>query len=900
MSLIELPDLSVGQLKQIRPGARILVVSDYPSEDSVRQGRPFSGTSGSILAQCMSNAGISISSCSICYVFGEPHTAADLHTLWTPKGGFTSSGIGFLGILKDHIEEAQPTIIAAVSELALQALTRCKGIEKWRGSILGSSLMEGMKVIPTIHPRESFRRYLLRYHIAADFRKIERESYDPETNLPKRDLRINPTFREVLDYLDLISKSYTRIAADIECSRRKRVKDKLTGKVNVYGKKGISCISLAVSPYLCMSIPFNNEVWTLEEEVEVWKALASVLTNPNIEKIYQNGAYFDMVYLLSVHGIYNRGFIHDTMIKQNINYPDFPKSLAFLTSIYTDEPYYKDDGKQVDLTGQHDKDKFYIYNAKDSAVDFEINTALDAEIDKYNNRAAYNFSQALIEPLIYMQCRGIRVDREKLDKYKKECNKQLIVFQKELDALCGQKLNVSSPMQTKKYFYETLGFHAITKNIRDKKTGTRTTTITTDNKAMTKIARLYNCEQARRVKQIRALRKLIGTYLEIPFDEDGRLRCAFKQSTNTFRLASETTIFETGMNMQNLPKLFKEFLIADEGMLMFQLDKAQAEWVASAYIFGDANMIQACEERVDVHCRTAKMMFGILEDAAKKEDKLLGTTTDVDEIRRIREEKIPEIYKYNPLPSMSCRQAGKKSNHSFNYGLSAQGFSNNYDMELQYSKRCYSLYHAGYSGIRIGHEHVRSQLANNRTLTNLFGWKRRFLDRMNDDLFKAAYSFNPQSTVGRNLNEGIISSYQQQYDHNKSDFMAPVDMLNQVHDSLEGQYPLSNLRGMSKALIQMRDNLDIPLVANGRTFIIRTDCKVGFDLKNMSEINLDCSAEEVESQLIQYVKDYREKIMLKLSDALISSEIDIESLIEETLTQLEEDLEDDECISEII
>jgi DNA polymerase I-like protein with 3'-5' exonuclease and polymerase domains len=294
-------------------------------------------------------------------------------------------------------------------------------------------------------------------------------------------------------------------------------------------------------------------------------------------------------------------------------------------------------------------------------------------------------------------------------------------------------------------------------------------------------------------------------------------------------------------------------------------------------------MIQAVEDRADVHKRTAKMMFSIPEDLCGTEDDVLGSMTDPEEIKRIRNEKCSEVLAYNPLPNMSCRQAGKKSNHSFNYGLSPNGFSNNYDMELNYAKRCYALYHSGYPGIRTGHEHVRNQLNQNRTLTNLFGWKRRFLDRMNDDLFKAAYAFNPQSTVGRLLNEGIIKSYNDQYDPDKSAYMRPVDMLNQVHDSLEGQYPLDNLEGYAKALINMKDNLDVPLKIHGREFVIRTDCKVGFNLKKMSTINLDCSEDEVVQQLRDYVA--KNHHTMKCVEA-----IKIEDVIEETLEQIEDDI----------
>ena len=883
MSFIEIEETSLPTLDlDVRQeGARVLLVLDYPSGDDVRQGKACAGAYGTILASCLASAGIALSTCSIIFIFPFPNENYCVNKFFTEKTGLTSEGLEFLNPLRERILDLDPTVIVPIGEMALQLITGKRGIEKYRGSILESSLVLGLKAIPTVHPRDSFKRFLLRYHIASDCKKIARESLRREIVLPVRTLLINPLFSEVISYLKDIKENKKEIAIDIECPVPKPVKDKTTGVTKIYGTKGVTCISFATAPDYCMSIPFNNYVWTETQEIEIWDIISYILFSEEIRKKYQNGACFDIIYQFMVHSLITRGAISDTLIKTNILYPEFPKSLAFLTSTRTDEPYYKDDGKEVNVDGTRDWNQYYIYNAKDSAVDFEIDIDLDKELEKSGNLPMWEYSQRLIEPLFYLQVRGIKINEKKLKEHKEEAKVYLKSLQEKLNTLVGEPINVSSPKQIMEFFYTKKNYPSITKSIKDKD-GNRKEVVTVDNKAMTKIARLYDSEEARLEKKIRGCSKLIGTYLELPFDEDSRMRGAFKQSTKFGRLASSKTPFKTGMNQQNLPKVFMEFLEADDGFMCFELDKAQAEWVDSAYYFNEPNMIRAVEAGEDVHVSTAMLMFGAPKELIERENEILGPLTEPTEIEALRREKCPEVFLYPILPNMSMRQAGKKCNHSFNYGLSSTGFSMNYDMPTAQGKICYDLYHKkAYPGILKAHERIRNQIVLNRTLINGFGWKRRFLGRLDDNTFRQAYSYHGQSTVGRLLNEGIISIYYQQFDPDLAPFMRPVDLFSQVHDSVKGQYPDTELRNFAKALKQMQLDLDIPLKANGRTYVIKTDAKVGYNLKKMETVPLYGTEEEIYLKLLEIKKKLK---------PLKETKPEIENAIQEALEQEEEDL----------
>lgn len=836
MSFLNIPKLTFNDIK---PNARICVVADYPSyaDQMVNQG--YSDSAGSTLAQCVSHSGISMAEISQVFVIPEACTQAEAIRYWSPKGGFTSLATQKFSQLQESIKEANANVYVPLGEIALQALTTKKGITKWRGSILQSiDYYGGIKVIPTVDPRTAIRQYLYRYFISADFKRINQESLSPDLGLTQRNLMVQPSFLEAKAFLQKCL-SASAVAADIE----------------VY-KLEVSCISFAITATECMSIPFDTR-WTVQEEIELWLLTAKILEDPKIDKIFQNGM-FDMSFLFAKNKINTQGYIHDTMIKHNLNYPDFPKGLGFITSLYTREPYYKDEGKTWfnDLKGgTGDISQFYMYNAKDSAVCFEANEPISKELIRFGNEKTYAFNERLFRPLLYMQARGILVDEAKLANHRVEARKQRDDLQKRLNELAGFELNVSSPLQCKKFFYQTKGYPAQTKRSKDPKTGARKETISADDKAMKRLIRKFNSEEAKLVTQIRKYRKLIGTYLEVQYDTDKRLRCSFNMAgTSTGRLSSSETIFGTGTNMQNLPKTFKEFLIADPGHVIVEVDKAQAEWVATAYVAGDARMIEAVESGIDAHVHTANLMFGIPKELIIKEHKVLETSTDEDWIKEQRAIHCPEILSYkNLLPNMSCRQAGKKSNHSFNYGLSPQGFAITYDLELKYARQCHQLYHNAYPGLALWHQHIRNQLGKDRTLSNLFGRKRRFLQRWNDDLFKAAYSYIPQSTVGQLLNVGIVETYYQQ-DLPGYEFLRKWDLLNQVHDSMVFQYPIEDVPNMVKTIKQIQANLDPVLYASGRQFIIKTDCKIGLNCKKLFDIDIYADSDLMQSDIEELIK----------------------------------------------
>jgi len=73
-----------------------------------------------------------------------------------------------------------------------------------------------------------------------------------------------------------------------------------------------------------------------------WGWVQKILSLPNTSRVTQNGLY-DIQWLWRKAGIHPRGDSdHDTMLMSHALYPEMPKGLGFLGSVYSDESAWKE------------------------------------------------------------------------------------------------------------------------------------------------------------------------------------------------------------------------------------------------------------------------------------------------------------------------------------------------------------------------------------------------------------------------------------------------------------------------------------------------------------------------------------------------------------------------------
>jgi len=832
-----MPILNIGQTSDYVPpegtlDRKIVIIGEAPGAYEVREKRPFvpNAPAGGILAQCMQHSGIIRRECYITNVFKRPVRKSSGkwyidNDLVYDKGRFTIAGNEWLTLLRDELQNSSATVYIPMGEAATLALVGISKISKVRGSVLPSVLWDKpRKCIPCYHPAYAIDRkatteeeggaYIRRYFIIYDLRKAKKESASPDIVYPAPNIKIQPTYQETIDKLTWMKHNLKRVTVDIE----------------VYNQE-VSCLGIGTKDDVLV-VPFTmgaRDYWLLEEEAQVWLKIADIIEDENIEKVFQNGM-FDLWVLMRNNNIIPKGQFHDTMVGWKICYPDdgFKKSLDVITSIYTDWPYYKDELKiwttshlTRDIKG--DMTKLWTYNAKDVAGTAEALDGLLLELEKQDNMATYMRTMALYPALLYMEIRGIHADRGLLRAVKDEISERINVLQERLNELAGEPINPNSPTQLRNYFYIKLGIKPYT----NYKTGS----ISVDVNALKRMCKATSTrpaiEEAKIIMEIRSLRKLKGTYLDIEFDADSRLRCSINPvGTKNGRISTSQTLFGTGTNNQNLPQQFKKFLLADDGNALVELDKTQGEWVIVGFLSGDGNMMNIIGSGEDAHIATGHMAFGVPKDLIKAESKAAGNETDPIKLRAIRKENVPEILKYNIPSSLTVRQAGKKSNHGLNYDMGYTTFAIQNEVPESDAKTIINAYHEAYPSIRVWHKWIRDELSKSRTLTNIFGRKRTFYANWGKPMFKDGYAFTPQSSLVDLLNRGIILIYD-----DKSRYMKPTDYLMQVHDSLLYQWYLADGRfnRLARAVWKQREHLEPTLTWQNRQFIVKTDMKMGLN-----------------------------------------------------------------------
>jgi DNA polymerase I-like protein with 3'-5' exonuclease and polymerase domains len=443
----------------------------------------------------------------------------------------------------DRVRRSGANIVVTLGNPPLDCLMgKRMPITKWRGSPLWSNRV-GRKLIPTIHPAATLHGvYIWRYLILNDFGKVKVECETSQLNLPDRHYLIDPTFDEVMTFIEDCRKR-GRVCTDIEC-------------MNHY----VSCFSMAYEPDEAIVVPMydekNNNYWTEEEEAQIWLAYARLLEDRTVMKINHNIVGFDAVFLTMQHNIHIEGPIGDTMIAQSILYPDFRMGLDMTASMHTMEPYWKDDGKIWKANHGISYRQFLRYCGTDAAATLECWDVLRQELLDKGYMKTYDMTVALRKPLAYMTIRGLKIDRDGLEKAKINIDKKLEEKYAALAEVSDYIFSPTSPQQCAKYFYDHLGH----KPYLNAAGG-----VSTNDKSLSRLVRKgeKGSMEAKLCQEIRGLSKLKGTYLEVELDRDDRLRCSWNPRGTVFgRLSSSKTIMGTGMNLQNLHPEFKGFIVA--------------------------------------------------------------------------------------------------------------------------------------------------------------------------------------------------------------------------------------------------------------------------------------------------------------------------------------------------
>lgn len=733
----------------------------------------------------------------------------------------------WIDILREQLTELKPNIIIAVGRHPTYILTGReanwdrKGEFTW-GSILPCKLIRGLKVMPIPHPafvirgmfdlRPLVRRWLKRARLNSEF---------PEIRTPFRELVVDPTIEEVLYHLDRL-RSAKELAFDIETNPKIKVKYERNGYI--FEPNPITCISFSDRGDWSISVPFTRGGsfrWTVEVEKEVWRAVSTLLGQEGPVKIAHNLNY-DFLQL-AARGVYVSGPYWDTLTGFNRSYLDLTKKklkklslmrLAVCTSIYTEDPFYKNDWKDENKTEdwRGGDREFWIYNAKDSAVLHEIKAGEANDLEQQGMLEMFEREMKAFSPLACMSYTGVKRNLkivEELNEFLGNDEKpgKIDELQKALDFVVGSHINTKSPQQMQKLLYVTMGLPIQV----NKSTGRPTT----DEGAIAKLYQMTKHPTLLRIKELTRLRGFRSNYTEADISLDERSRTTYNQGrTSTARISSSDSVIGKGKNLQTIPvrsrpgeddynrmiKEYKRSFVADDGKVMGKRDYVQAEAMMVAWLAEDLQQMDDFMSGKDIHCRTAEILYDI--DYQRVVDGVKNGDPDM-------------LLKRNVM--------GKPVRHGFNYKLGEVKLSQmfamaGYDVPRRESRRLLQAMASGVPAVLRWQQEVEDTVRSTRRLTNPFSLTRLFLGIIDNDAIREAIAFVPQSTVGQMMNFALARIYYE------SGIMHQMDFLLQNHDAIIYQSSPDNIRYHSSVIGEL---MEIPLSIKGRLLIIPSDLEVG-------------------------------------------------------------------------
>ena len=517
----------------------ILFVGEAPGENEDEQLIPFVGASGDKLISCLGRNGLAredVRLANLCHYRPFGNKFETLLTSTQLKNGIDE--------LHKYIARTKPNVICAMGAYPLEYLTGKKGITRWRGSILPYVNDASIKVIPTFHPAYILRSPTDFPIFDFDIRRVIEDSKFREFKLPEREYVILEAGLEMEEWTQKLENAEI-LSVDIESVKK---------------STHILCVGFSADPKVGVCYPMGT--------TQAQQSIARLLSS-RARKVFQFGT-FDTI-MLSLNGFNTENYSFDTLLAQHVMNPELPRSLGFLTSIYTRQPYYKSEGRGSipgdvkSWSAKANRRELYEYNCKDVCVTLEIALEQEKEINSDPDwTRLFKFEMEQTELVKEMALAGLPVDLERreiielllLEKWQKK--------QFALDRLTGYETNVNSP-KLKDILYDKLKFPPR----RNRDAG-----LTTDEDAIVSLITYCksHLETLKRpdaildwqvksailstILEIRGIRKLLSTYIKAKiFEPTGRLHSTPKiGGTETARYSFSQFVDKSGLNAQTFPR----------------------------------------------------------------------------------------------------------------------------------------------------------------------------------------------------------------------------------------------------------------------------------------------------------------------------------------------------------
>lgn len=466
--------------------------------------------------------------------------------------------------------------------------------------------------------------------------------------------------------------------------------DTETSGFNVYSCSLVG-MSFCVDPYEAWYLPMD--AGNRDEYLELLKPLFS---NEKIAKIGQNLKFDTMV--LAVAGVVTKGIKYDTMILHYLLDPESRHGMNYLARTYLNyapieiESLIGKGARQITMD-MVQVDRVAEYAAEDADVTLRLKHVLWPQVVSEGLADLYvKIEEPMIDVLVSMEMTGVKIDTSILAESGRGLSEELIKLERKIREETGEPgLNINSAKQLGEVLFGKM-------KIDSKPKMTKTKQYRTDEEYLQSLAGANPVINL--ILEYRGIKKLLSTYIEalpqLVEPTTGRVHTSYNQAvTSTGRLSSSNP------NLQNIPirdemgrEIRKAFVPSGKDYVLLSADYSQVELRLMAHLSEDSNLMEAFNNKEDIHAATASLLFNV------------------------------------PIGDVTAeqRRRAKTANFGIIYGISAFGLSQRLNIPRHEAKEIIDGYFRSYPGVREYMDRVIDEARERGYVTTIFGRKRWLRD----------------------------------------------------------------------------------------------------------------------------------------------------------------------------
>lgn len=259
------------------------------------------------------------------------------------------------------------------------------------------------------------------------------------------------------------------------------------------------------------------------------------------------------------------------------------------------------------------------YAAEDTAVTLMLARVLQHALVQEGLWDVYNEDRKLIPVIADMKRRGIKIDVEKLGQLGAEWDDECTRLEAAAHEAAGKTFKLGSPKQVAEVLYQERGL-SVPKY-------TDSGLESTDKDALEGLAGDEVVDNILAWRKLSKLRSAFSSTLPTKADERFRVHPDLRPvRTKTRRFSCADP------NTQQIPvrtkagRQLREAFIAERGHLLIACDYSQIEYRVLAHITGQADLIQAFHDGVDVHAAVYAKLMGLPVERVTKDQRGTGKT----------------------------------------------------------------------------------------------------------------------------------------------------------------------------------------------------------------------------------------------------------------------------------